>query len=173
MVLYITGAAAGAALIALGVTLAKKKGTQLWHIMSIAGTAVFTVFAVFLISYIAGNASADRNVPALANESWRTERSYSRDYQLNDDLSICVSPIEEQTGYAVYDSSDGERIGSLIWEGDKAVTGKWTLKIKDVNGDGSNDVGVVTDSDEIIWFTFLPDKEFSADNPNGCFEIIK
>ena len=46
------------------------------------------------------------------------------------------------------------------------------LKIADANSDGKNDVGVVSHNNNIIWFNFSPNKQYSEKNPNGCFEAI-
>lgn len=79
--------------IVIGIALAKAKETQLWYILSIIGTAVLTVMIVFIINY-AISANTSVSLPALENTNWREQKSYSRDYQLTDDLSICVSLLD-------------------------------------------------------------------------------
>lgn len=158
--------------IIIGIVLSKAKENQLWYILSIIGTAVLTVMIVFSINFaITSNSSVAS--PALENTGWREQKSYSRDYQLNDDMSICVSELEDSTGYAVYDTYNGERIGTLSWPSDQISVSNLELKIVDADGDGNNDVGVVTQNSDIIWFKFSPDKQYNKDNPNGCFELIK
>lgn len=87
--------------IAIGIALAKAKETQLWYILSIIGTAVLTVMIVFIINY-AISANTSVSSPALENTNWREQKSYSRDYQLTDDLSICVSLLDDSSGYAEF-----------------------------------------------------------------------
>lgn len=157
--------------IVIGIALAKAKETQLWYILSIIGTAVLTVMIVFIINYaISANMSASS--PALENTNWREQKSYSRDYQLTDDLSICVSLLDDSSGYAVYDTYDGQRIGTLSLPNDQISTDNLELKIADADSDGKNDVGVVSHNNSIIWFNFSPNKQYSKESPNGCFEAI-
>lgn len=157
--------------IAIGIALAKAKETQLWYILSIIGTAVLTVMIVFIINY-AISANTSVSSPALENTNWREQKSYSRDYQLTDDLSICVSLLDDSSGYAVYDTYDGRRIGTLLLPNGQISVDNLELKIADANSDGKNDVGVVSHNNNIIWFNFSPNKQYSEENPNGCFEAI-
>lgn len=157
--------------IAIGIALAKAKETQLWYILSIIGTAVLTVMIVFIINY-AISANTSVSSPALENTNWREQKSYSRDYQLTDDLSICVSIFDDSSGYAVYDTYDGQRIGTLLLPNDQMSVDNLELKIADANSDGKNDIGVVSHNNNIIWFNFSPNKQYSEENPNGCFEAI-
>lgn len=174
---YISAMAVGAAVAVIGIVLALMRA-KIWYILSVLGTAVFTVFLVFIIAYnFSGISTSDStNIEALENLNWRSQREYSSDYQITDDMSICVSPLENvdgYNGYAVYDTSDGERIGSLIWYNDKAIINSMQLQIADKNSDGSNDIGVVTEKEEVIWFEFNPDGYYSAENIEGCFKELK
>lgn len=171
MGIYIALGFASVIAIAIGIALAKAKETQLWYILSIIGTAVLTVMIVFIINY-AISANTSVSSPALENTNWREQKSYSRDYQLTDDLSICVSLLDDSSGYAVYDTYDGRRIGTLLLPNDQMSVDNLELKIADVNSDGKNDVGVVSHNNNIIWFNFSPNKQYSEKNPNGCFEAI-
>ena len=135
--------------IAIGIALAKAKETQLWYILSIIGTAVFTVMIVFIINY-AISANTSVSSPALENTNWREQKSYSRDYQLTDD-----SILDDSSGYAVYDTYDGQRIGTLLLPNDQMSVDNLELKIADANSDGKNDVGVVSHNNNIIWFNFF------------------
>lgn len=158
--------------IAVGMMLAKAKKSQLWYILSIIGTGLLTVAIVFTVNYAI---SANQTVasPALENTNWREQRTYSRNYQLNDDLSICISLLDDSSGYAVYDTYDGSRIGTLSWQNDQTSIGDWELKVADCDRDGNNEIGVITQTSDIIWYKFLPDSKYSKDNPNGCFEIME
>ena len=87
MGVFIGGIIAGVVIIFLGVILAKSKNSKLWHILSVIGTGVLTVFIVLTISFCADNGK-DYESPALANTNWREQKTYSQDYQLNEETSI-------------------------------------------------------------------------------------
>ena len=55
MGVFIGGIIAGVVIIFLGVILAKSKNSKLWHILSVIGTGVLTVFIVLTISFCADN----------------------------------------------------------------------------------------------------------------------
>lgn len=171
MGIYIALGFASVIAIAIGIALAKAKETQLWYILSIIGTAILTVMIVFIINY-AISANTSVSSPALENTNWREQKSYSRDYQLTDNLSICVSLLDDSSGYAVYDTYNGQRIGTLLLPNNQMSVDNLELKIADANSDGKNDVGVVSHNNNIIWFNFSPNKQYSEENPNGCFEAI-
>lgn len=46
-------------------------------------------------------------------QDWRTWRSYSEDFLICDQVTVCLSPLDGGAGYGVYDSGSGERIGTL------------------------------------------------------------
>ena len=73
---------------------------------------------------------------------------------------------------AVYDTCDGQRIGTLLLPNDQMSVDNLELKIADANSDRKNDIGVVSHNNNIIWFNFSPNKQYSEENPNGCFEAI-
>lgn len=171
MGVFISGIIAGIVIIFLGFILSKSKNSKLWHILSVIGTGVLTVFIVLTISFYADNGN-DYESPALANTNWREQKTYSQDYQLNEDTSICVSMLDDLGGYAVYNAENGERIGTLAWPNYQIGVGEWKLKIADVNGDKSNDIGVIMQNSTVIWYKYSPNKEYSKDNPNGRFEAI-
>lgn len=171
MGVFIGGIIAGVVIIFLGVILAKSKNSKLWHILSVIGTGVLTVFIVLTISFCADNGK-DYESPALANTNWREQKTYSQDYQLNEETSICVSMLDDLSGYAVYNTENGERIGTLACPNYQIGTGEQELKIADVNGDKSNDIGVIMQNSTVIWYKYSPNKEYSKDNPNGRFETI-
>ena len=171
MGVFIGGIIAGVVIIFLGVILAKSKNSKLWHILSVIGTGVLTVFIVLTISFCADNGK-DYESPALANTNWREQKTYSQDYQLNEETSICISTLDDLSGYAVYNTENGERIGTLACPNYQIGAGEQELKIADVNGDKSNDIGVIMQNSTIIWYKYSQNKEYSKDNPNGCFETI-
>lgn len=150
MGVFIGGIIAGVVIIFLGVILAKSKNSKLWHILSVIGTGVLTVFIVLTISFCADNGK-DYESPALVNTNWREQKTYSQDYQLNEETSICISTLDDLSGYAVYNTENGERIGTLACPNYQIGTGEQELKIADVNGDKSNDIGVIMQNSTVIW----------------------
>lgn len=166
-------------LIAGGITAAsafmfakKDKKTQQW-ICTVIAAALITISAVCLISLAGTGASAQiAKEKALENTGWRKQHTYSSDYRLTDDLSICVSLLADRSGYAVYDTSDGSRIGTLLWEADNDLVGSWELKIQDSDSDGENEVGVITQSNSTIWYDYVPNNTYSTENIAGAFQII-
>lgn len=171
MGVFIGGIIAGVVIIFLGVILAKSKNSKLWHILSVIGTGVLTVFIVLTISFCADNGK-DYESPALVNTNWREQKTYSQDYQLNEETSICISTLDDLSGYAVYNTENGERIGTLACPNYQIGAGEQELKIADVNGDKSNDIGVIMQNSTVIWYKYSPNKEYSKDNPNDRFEAI-
>ena len=171
MGVFIGGIIAGVVIIFLGVILAKSKNSKLWHILSVIGTGVLTVFIVLTISFCADNGK-DYESPALVNTNWREQKTYSQDYQLNEETSICISTLDDLSGYAVYNTENGERIGTLACPNYQIGAGEQELKIADVNGDKSNDIGVIMQNSTVIWYKYSPNKEYSKDNPTGRFEAI-
>lgn len=137
MGVFIGGIIAGVVIIFLGVILAKSKNSKLWHILSVIGTGVLTVFIVLTISFCADNGK-DYESPALVNTNWREQKTYSQDYQLNEETSICISTLDDLSGYAVYNTENGERIGTLACPNYQIGAGEQELKIADVNGDKSS-----------------------------------
>lgn len=66
---------------------------------------------------------SDSNIPG---SDWRTYRAYSEDLHLDDTgaLIFCLSPLDNRNGYAVYDSANGARVGTLLWGSEKKRTGR-------------------------------------------------
>jgi len=94
---------------------------------------------------------------------WRTWRSYIGDYVISEDLTVCLSLFDNLKGYAVYDSSSGDRIGSLST---KKLSGNEDISCKDIDGDGINELGIKT-GDDYEWFRYTNDAD------DGCFEEVE
>ena len=105
------------------------------------------------------NGNEDRPVDG---EDWRTYRSYTSDYQIKSDLTVCLSPLDEGNGYAVYDSRDGSRIGSLVAE----LNGDEMILCADYDDDGIFELGFGGTPSGDIWFRYV-DKTWDE---GGCFE---
>ena len=93
---------------------------------------------------------------------WRTQRSYTSDFQIKSDLTVCLSRFDDGNGYAVYDSKDGSRIGSLVAE----LDGNELISCADYDDDGIFELGLGGTPSGDIWFRYV-DKPWSE---GGCFE---
>ncbi|MBQ3911508.1 MAG: hypothetical protein II694_00865 [Lachnospiraceae bacterium] len=99
---------------------------------------------------------------------WRTWRSYTDDYVVGDGFSVCFSALDDKTGYAVYDSTNGNRIGTLALDN---VTGSEVFDTEDLNGDGLIDIAVTTGA-ETEWFAYV-DQAWVDGVGGGCFEYVE
>ena len=106
-----------------------------------------------------------------SGSDWRTWRSYSDDYTVTDGLTVCVSLFDDGTGYAVYDSADGQRIASLVNDSGTDME-QWKISAADTDGDGVNEIGIVLTNGETLWFGYKAGEIWSEDNTSGCFERI-
>jgi len=88
--------------------------------------------------------------PAVAEDGgdWHTWRSYTGDYAVKDDLSVTLSPLDGGKGYAVYNASTGERIGTLL-DG----TGQEEILCEDIDGDGVCELGIALSSGT-VWYRY-------------------
>ena len=98
---------------------------------------------------------------------WRTWRSYSADYAIGNGSSICLSPFDDGSGYAVYDSSDGSRVGSVILDAGKKVTSDTGIRCEDIDGDGLNEIGIALSEDDIAWYHYT-DNVWKEGEGGGC-----
>lgn len=105
----------------------------------------------------------------IAGGDWQTWRSYSDEYVINDDLTVCLSLFGDNTGYAVYDSSDGDRIASLVNDTGADVD-LWNITSEDIDGDGVNELGMVMTDGKTLWYRYIEGKTWDENNINGCFE---
>ncbi|MBR4724437.1 MAG: hypothetical protein IK071_01515 [Lachnospiraceae bacterium] len=93
---------------------------------------------------------------------WRTWRSYTSDFQIKSDLTVCLSRFDDGNGYAVYDSKDGSRIGNLVAE----LDGNELISCADYDDDGIFELGLGGTPSGDIWFRYV-DRPWSE---GGCFE---
>ena len=111
----------------------------------------------------------------LTGSDWRTYRSYSEDLYLDDadTLVFCLSPLDNKKGYAVYDSANGARMGTLLWEEKKEADWQARILLKDFDNDGIKEIGISMTDGKICWYRYQEDLEGTwPDNKNGCFERI-
>ena len=124
----------------------KKKKTARILCMILCSAAVLlsaawmglTAYFVWAVGQDAPADTPDDPAPAEDGGDWRTWRSYTGDYAVTEDLSVTLSPLDGGKGYAIYDASTGERIGTLS-EG----SGQEEILCEDIDGDGVCELGIV------------------------------
>ncbi len=167
MWLYVVGAILGIAVIVAGIALAKNKSQKRWHVLTVCGSLLSAICLFLFISGIIllGGIQNDPVPPTDTLDDitedndnvggdWRTFRSYSGDYYISDRYTVCFSMFDDQTGFGVYDSESGSRIGSIIVP-EGMVVSSWDIEIGDIDGNGTNDVSVPVDisgTAGTIWF---------------------
>lgn len=106
--------------------------------------------------------------PAAAEDGgdWHTWRSYTDDYVVKDDLSVTLSPLDGGKGYAVYDASTGERIGTLSDGG-----GEEEILSEDIDGDGICELGIVL-PETTVWYRYTG-SPWVEGTGGGCFERVE
>ena len=101
-------------------------------------------------------------------QDWRTWRSYSGDYRISDNVTVCLSVLDGGTGYVVYDSMTGERIGTLAAD---RVSGQEEIRCEDTDRDGLCELGLVL-SEETVWYRFTGGTWLEGEG-GGCFERME
>ena len=190
MLPYIALAVTGLVVLAAGIILIIRRKKAVGITLTVLGAAAgltgafLTVCTFILVDYI-------RNMPAdeppavteitedifvesendLTGEignDWRTTRSYSDNIVISDELTVCLSVLDDTKGYAVYDSSDGNRIASLISDSSSDLD-LWNVTALDLDGDGVNEIGAYLTNGETLWFRYNG-RTWNEENPSGCFE---
>lgn len=167
MWLYAVGTILGIAVMIAGIALAKKQRQKRWHSLTVCGVLLAAVCLVLLISGIlllngiqhdpvppADVRDAITNEDAIAGDDWRSVRSYTGDYDISEQYTVCFSMLDDQTGFGVYDSESGARIGSVVVP-EGMLASSWEIETGDIDGNGTNDVSVPVDMDGAagrIWF---------------------
>ena len=97
--------------------------------------------------------NSDSNDPG---SDWRSYRGYSEDLHLDDTdvLIFCLSPLDNKKGYAVYDSTNGARVGTLLWETQKEADWQSEILLKDLDDDGIKEIGIAMTDGEILWYHY-------------------
>lgn len=111
--------------------------------------------------------------PDLSGSDWRTYRAYSEDLRLDDTgtLTFCLSPLDNKNGYAVYDSTSGARVGTLLWDLKKEADWQAETQLKDLDNDGIKEIGIPMTDGKILWYHYRKDLEDTwPGNKGGCFE---
>ena len=190
MLPYIALAVTGLVVLAAGIILIirrkKAVGITLTVLGAAAGlTGAFPTVCTFILVYYIRNRPADEP-PAVTEitedifvesendltgeigNDWRTTRSYSDNIVISDELTVCLSVLDDTKGYAVYDSSDGNRIASLISDSSSDLD-LWNVTASDLDGDGVNEIGAYLTNGETLWFRYNG-RTWNEENPSGCFE---
>lgn len=96
---------------------------------------------------------SDSNIPG---SDWRTYRAYSEDLHLDDTgaLIFCLSPLDNRNGYAVYDSANGARVGTLLWGSEKEADWQAKAQMEDLDHDGIKEIGISMADGEILWYHY-------------------
>ena len=108
----------------------------------------------------------DDPAPAEDGGDWHTWRSYTGDYAVTEDLSVTLSPLDGGKGYAIYDASTGDRIGTLS-EG----SGQEEILCEDIDGDGVCELGIVLPNGT-AWYRYTG-SPWVEGTGGGCFERVE
>ena len=158
---------------ASAVFLKKKKTARILCMILCAAAVLLSVLWMGLTAYfvwaVGQDAPADipdDPAPAEDGGDWHTWRSYTGDYAVTEDLSVTLSPLDGGKGYAVYDASTGERIGTLS-EG----SGQEEILCEDIDGDGVCELGIVLPNGT-AWYRYTG-SPWVEGTGGGCFERVE
>ena len=104
-------------------------------------------------------------------EDWRAWRWYSEDMELGDGLTVCLAMLDDGPGYAVYDSSNGERIGSLIPPKSAVAFNAGDICCGDRDGEGLLDIGIVFENGISWWYVLDSGAAPWPEDPTGGFSL--
>ena len=102
-------------------------------------------------------------------------QAYSEDLHLDDKgaLIFCLSPLDNKNGYAVYDSANGARVGTLLWGSEKEADWQAKAQMEDLDHDGIKEIGISMADGEILWYHYREGLEDTwPENKCGCFEKV-
>ena len=111
----------------------------------------------------------------IPGSDWRTYRAYSEDLHLDDTgaLIFCLSPLDNRNGYAVYDSANGARVGTLLWGSEKEADWQAKAQMEVLDHDGIKEIGISMADGEILWYHYREGLEDTwPENKCGCFEKV-
>ena len=88
-------------------------------------------------------------------------------------LIFCLSPLDNKNGYAVYDSANGARVGTLLWGSEKEADWQAKAQMEDLDHDGIKEIGISMADGEILWYHYREGLEDTwPENKCGCFEKV-
>ena len=102
---------------------------------------------------------------------WRTGRWYSEDLKLGDGRTVCLSLLDDGPGYAVYDSSDGDRIGTLIPPKSAVAFNAGDIRCGDRDGEGLLDIGILLENGVSWWYVLDGEAASWPEDPAGGFSL--
>ena len=137
--------------------------TVLCSVLAFASAMFIAVTLYF--GWAVANQPADED--GTLGADWRTWRSYTADFSIQEGVTVCLSVLDDGSGYAVYDSLSGERVGTL--EG-CTVDGSEQILCEDIDGDGVSELGISI-SGETIWYRYNGNPWIEGEG-GGCFEGI-
>ena len=86
---------------------------------------------------------------------------------------FCLSPLDNRNGYAVYDSANGARVGTLLWGSEKEADWQAKAQMEDLDHDGIKEIGISMADGEILWYHYREGLEDTwPENKCGCFEKV-
>ncbi len=190
MLPYIALAVTGLVVLAAGIILIIRRKKAVGITLTVLGAAAvltgafLTVCTFILVDYIRSRPAdeppavteitedifveSENDLTGEIGNDWRTTRSYSDNIVISDELTVCLSVLDDTKGYAVYDSSDGNRIASLISDSSSDLD-LWNVTASDLDGDGVNEIGAYLTNGETLWFRYNG-RTWNEENPSGCFE---
>ena len=190
MLPYIALAVTGLVVLAAGIILIIRRKKAVGITLTVLGAAAgltgafLTVCTFILVDYIRNRPAdeppavteitedifveSENDLTGEIGNDWRTTRSYSDNIVISDELTVCLSVLDDTKGYAVYDSSDGNRIASLIRDIFSDLD-LWNVTASDLDGDGVNEIGAYLTNGETLWFRYNG-RTWNEENPSGCFE---
>ena len=108
----------------------------------------------------------------ITGSSWRSLRSYSRDLSVTEDLTVCLSPLDEGRGFGVYEAGTGGRMGSLLLpEGNRIP--EEDILCEDRDKDRVCEIGISLSDGTTVWYGY--DRASEAvwpEDPQGPFFLI-
>ena len=82
-------------------------------------------------------------------------------------------PLDNRNGYAVYDSANGARVGTLLWGSEKEADWQAKAQMEDLDHDGIKEIGISMADGEILWYHYREGLEDTwPENKCGCFEKV-
>jgi len=104
--------------------------------------------------------------------SWRQNGGFIGDYKLTDERTVCLQKVmdDEAFGYAVYDTKQGERVGTLMAPGHVDWFFEKEIRLQDINEDGAFDLVIPVNGELELNYIYAPYKTW-PDSVEGCFEL--
>lgn len=110
----------------------------------------------------------------ITGNSWRTQRSCSIDLPLTEDLTVCLSPLDDGGGFGVYDAGSGDRTGTLFLPEGAAFFPEGDILCEDRDGDGTCEIGIPLEGGALVWYGYdSAPKAAGSESPESPFYMIQ